>query len=96
MKRFRVTSEAESDLDEIWLFIAEDDPDSADRFHDRLLDTFLTLASQPMMGRSRDELRPGIRSFPVDGYVIFYRDTAKLIEIIRVLAGSRDIGTLLS
>jgi toxin ParE1/3/4 len=94
VKYFRISSQAQIDLDEIWLFIAEDNPDAADRFHDRLLSTFLTLAGQPSIGRSRDELRPNMSGFPVGNYVIFYLNTSEHIEIVRVLHGARDIENL--
>ena len=95
MKRFRLASQAQLDLDDIWLFIAEDSPDAADHFHDLLLSKFLLLAQQPMIGRVRDELSPNLRGFAVGNYVIFYRDTPDYIEIVRVLHGARDIENLL-
>ena len=91
MKHFRLSSQAQLDLDEIWLFIAEDNIEAADKFHDLLLSKLITLAEQPLIGRLRDELRPNVRGFPVGSYVIFYRDTPEHIEIIRVLHGARDI-----
>jgi toxin ParE1/3/4 len=94
VKHFRLSSQAQRDLDEIWLFIAEDNPDAADRFHDLLLSKFLTLAGQPSIGRSRRELQPNMYGFPVGNYVIFYRETSQHIEIIRVLHGARDIENL--
>jgi toxin ParE1/3/4 len=94
MKKFRISSTAQTDLDEIWLFIAEDNPDAADRFHDLLLSKILILATQPLMGRVREELHPGVRGFPVGNYVIFYRDTPDYLEILRVLHGARDIDAL--
>lgn len=47
------------------------------------------------MGRSRPELGPEIRSFPVGRYVIFYLPLPKGIEVVRVLHGSRDVGAIL-
>jgi toxin ParE1/3/4 len=91
MKHFRLASQAQIDLDDIWLFIAEDSSDAADRFHDLLLSKFLILAEQPMIGRSREDLRPDLRGFVTGNYVIFYRDTPEHIEIVRVLHGARDI-----
>jgi toxin ParE1/3/4 len=43
------------------------------------------------MGRSRPELSPGLRSFSVGKYVIFYMPHPKSVEIVRVLRGARDI-----
>ena len=45
--------------------------------------------------RARDEdLRPGLRSFPVGEYVIIYRIQDEDVLILRVLRGSRDIAVL--
>ncbi|HLP91141.1 MAG TPA: type II toxin-antitoxin system RelE/ParE family toxin [Nostocaceae cyanobacterium] len=46
------------------------------------------------MGRSRYELLPGLRSFPVGSYLIFYFPINQSIEVIRVLHGARDIAKL--
>jgi toxin ParE1/3/4 len=43
------------------------------------------------MGRAREELLPGIRSFPFERYVVFYRVVKKTVEIVRLLHGARDI-----
>jgi len=42
-------------------------------------------------GRLWAESDPSIRSFAVGSYVIFYRESAKGIEVARVLHGHRDI-----
>jgi len=55
---------AEADILEIWDYIADDSLAAADRWVDRLDEQFRLLAAQPMMGRARDELAPGVRSFP--------------------------------
>ena len=95
MKPIRLGAEAGADIDDIWLFIAEDDPNAADRFHDILMSKITLLATQPLMGRERDELGPGLRSFPIGRYVVFYRDTADFLEVLRVLHGARDIESVL-
>jgi len=43
------------------------------------------------MGREREELQRGLRSFPVGNYVVFYRLIEKGIEVVRVLSGYRDV-----
>lgn len=83
---------AETDLDEIWWHIAQDNPINADRFLDRIQDSCHTLADYPHMGVKRDELKPGLRSHPVGNYLIFYFPLTDGIEIVRVLHGSRDAG----
>ena len=94
MTHFRLSAQARADLEEIWLFIAEDDLQAADRFNALLLSKIISLAKQPLIGRAREDLRPGVRGFPVGNYVIFYRDTPAAVEIIRILHGARDIASL--
>jgi toxin ParE1/3/4 len=93
----RRAPQADSDLDDIWCYIATRSGsfDIADRLIDSITDRFLLLASHPHIGRARDEdLRPGLRSFPVGEYVIIYRIEDDDVVILRVLRGSRNIGTL--
>ena len=56
---------AETDIFEIWDYIADDGLAAADRWVDRIDEQFSLLAAQPLIGRSRDELAPGMRSFAV-------------------------------
>ncbi len=65
MPRILRTRQAETDLLEIWIFIAEDSFRAADGLMDRFEQAFQTLSTQPRMGRSRPELSPNLRSFPV-------------------------------
>jgi toxin ParE1/3/4 len=95
MARFRQSRLAVRDLLEIWLHVAHDDVAAADRLSDRFETVFAKLATSPELGRSREELAPGIRSFPVGRYVIFYRRHRRGgIEIARVLHGARDLDLL--
>jgi plasmid stabilization system protein ParE len=49
---YRLSSRAEQDLDEVWLYVAEDaSPTTADRLIDDIVDRFDLLAEQPRMGR---------------------------------------------
>lgn len=82
---------AETDILEIWDYIADDSLAAADRWVDRLDEQFRLLAAQPMMGRARDELAPGVRSFPFGRYVVFYVPLDDGIDVVRVLHGARDI-----
>ena len=91
MPSLAISPEAEQDLLEIWLYIAEDSPVNADRFLDRLEGKALNLARAAQIGADRPDLAPGLRSFPVDRYVLYYRASTNGIELVRVLHGSRDI-----
>jgi toxin ParE1/3/4 len=91
VSQLRVSPRASSDLIEIWSYIADDSVANADAFIDKLYQAMQSLARQPGSGRRREELAPGIQSFPFGRYIIFYRAVAGAIEIVRVLHGARDI-----
>ena len=93
------TVRADTDLDDIWCYVAAASSsfDIADRLVDSITDRFFLLASQPYIGRARDEdLRPGLRSFSIGEYVIIYRVQDGDIVILRVLRASRDLSSLFS
>jgi len=94
MNTYRISAQASVDLIDIWLYIAEDSVRHADEFTDEVRSKFPLLAQCPECGPRRDDLAPGLRSHPVDNYVIFYRAYAQGIEIVRVVHGARDIGRL--
>lgn len=93
----RLSPEAEAELDGIWWYIAKESgsADVADRFITSLTERFYLLALSPYIGRRRDDdLRPGMRSFPVGEYVILYRIEEGDVFILHVVRGSRNIEAL--
>ena len=97
MARIEKARSAKADLLEIWMYVAQDSPEQAERLVDELDEAMKHLAEYPDAGRWRDELSKGLMSFPFGNYVIYYRRlpahvyTVKGIEVARVLHGSRDI-----
>jgi len=83
--------QARHDMDEIWAYITEDNVVAADGLIDEFYQTTRTLADNPRLGRSREELSGDLRSLPVGNYVIFYRPHADGVIVIRVLHGARDL-----
>ena len=55
---------AQTDLLEVWSFIAEQSFEAADHVMDVIEKEAQTLALQPLMGRARPELSAGIRCWP--------------------------------
>ncbi len=51
----------------------------------------MRLAASPLMGRDRDDLRPGIRQVVVYPTVLFYRVLPDQVEVVRVIDGRREI-----
>ncbi len=93
----RVAPEAETELDDVWYYIAKasGSMEIADRVIDSLTDQFFFLARYPHIGRRRDEdLRPGLRSFLAGEYVIIYRIEDEDVLILHVIRASRDVEAL--
>ena len=87
---------AETDILEIWSYIADDSLTEADAWVDRLDERLSLWATQPLMGRSRAELSPGLRSVAFGRYVVFLQPGVGSIDVVRVLHGSRDIDAVFS
>ncbi len=94
MPRILKNPEAEADLDEIWLFIARDDPAQADRFLDRIEEQCQIIARNSGIGTLCEELAPSLRRFTLGAYLIFYLEIKGGIQLVRILQGSRNIATL--
>jgi len=86
-----VTPAAENDLTDIWLFIAEDNPQAADRVFESAQTTFDSLLGQPKIVKifeSKRKKLKGIRFFPIGKdpkYIVYYREIRNKIEVVRVL-----------
>ena len=94
MSRFRISTQAAQDIENIWKYVAPNNLKAANRLFDTLQESFPKLAKFPQLGRERSELAPFLRSFPVKNYLIFYRPIDEGIEIVRILHGSQDIETI--
>ena len=82
---------AAADILDIWDHIAEDSLDQADRWVDNPDEKLKLIATQPLIGRVREDLAAGTRSFPSGRYVIFYAPIDGGIDVVRVLHSARDI-----
>jgi toxin ParE1/3/4 len=96
MKRVRVSHAASRDLDSIWLHVATQSGNVvvADKLIDAITRSIALLGRFPFAGRDRDEIHPGIRSFPAQSYLIYYSVTPRTLDINRVLHGMRDQETV--
>ena len=91
MNHFRWSRLAEQDLEDIWVYLTQQDELLADKQIAQILDRFPMLSQFPDMGKQRDDLLNGLRSFPVKPYIIFYNKILDGIEVVRVLHQSRNI-----
>lgn len=86
MARYELTQAAERDLDEIYSYSFRQFGEArADAYFVALEDCLVRLAESPRLGRSIDRLRAGYRRFESQSRVIFYRETANGILVVRVL-----------
>lgn len=91
--RVRVAQQARADLDEIWIYIAQESGNSstATRVIESIVDKFSLLARFPLVGKSlKSEQRPLIRTFLAGNYLIFYHPQGDELRILRVIHASRD------
>lgn len=94
MGLFLRTAQAEEDLVEIWLYIAADNPEAADKILNQIDEKCQIIAENPSIGQLRPELSQDLRSFPVGSYLILYQEQAESIEIVRIVHGSRNLPDL--
>ena len=95
MATLRFSASAETDLLEAWLYIAEDSPNAADRMLDQIDLEARNLLKQPKMGRVRNELANGLRSWPTStAYLLFYFEDEQGIVVARVVHPARDSPTV--
>ena len=93
----RLLPAADADIDDIAAYIAHDSMDAALRFLDAIDDTLRLIREHPkrqaLYGfrneRLHDVRRRAVIGFPK--FLIFYRVSGRVVEVIRVLHGARDL-----
>ena len=85
------TQAAQQDLADIVEYISRDKPEAAWAWLDKIEDKCLLIARQPSVGDLQPHLGDGVRASVVGRYVIFHRSKEDRLEILRVIAGDRDI-----
>ena len=91
MRPYDFHPEAEADLNDIWDYIAEDNPDAADKVTDEILSAIEALVPFPNQGRRRPDLtsRP-LRFLRVRDYLIAYAPAKKPLWVVAVMHGRRS------
>ena len=104
MKKWKVFTkrQAEKDTNEIWFYIAQDNPQAAEAFLDAVEQASIILSITPEIGSLRYFYHPelqGLRFYPLnkfEKYLLFYRavEEEKVVEIVRIVHGARDLPRL--
>jgi toxin ParE1/3/4 len=91
-RTYEITAAASQDIDAILSRLAEvGGYGTADKFLKTLNKKLTNLAAFPFIGIARPEWGPYHRTIPIDRYVMVYRVTDDLVEIIRVMSGYQDL-----
>ena len=96
MSRFRLSNQAKADVHAIWDYIGitNGNPTAAQDQVESLYEKFKLLATQPMMGQLREDLRCGLRAFVAGSYVILYFPMPDGIEVAGVVHGAQDVESM--
>jgi len=83
---YRLSPKARDDMESIWLYtFSQWGHEHTEKYIDDLATAFDLLTTNPRLGKSCDNIRPGYRKHPTLRHVIYYREADYGIEIIRVL-----------
>ena len=85
---------AEDDLERIWLYTNDEwGVEQADKYIRLLISRFTWISENPLLGKKRDDVKPGYYCFPEGMHLIFYMVTKTGINIIGIPHQSMDIVT---
>ena len=94
MTQYIIAPDAARDLEEISTYYAVRNIEAGEK----LLDEFETrckyLVNFPNIGKSYRSIRPDLRGISFSAYIIFYRVSESIVEILRVVSGSRYLEAL--
>jgi toxin ParE1/3/4 len=82
--------QAEADLEDIALYIAEDNVEAARQWIEDMHALCQQLGEMPVMGIAKPYIRHGLRMLPAGSYLILYQQVGKGVEIVRVIHGARQ------
>jgi toxin ParE1/3/4 len=92
MAKYRLSNEAQNDLREIQLYTMTNlGNQQAKQYLIELTANFEKLAHSPKIGRRREEIHEGLRSFQARHHIVFNREKLNGIAIARILHTSMDI-----
>ncbi len=79
MKQHIISPEANQDLEEIIDYFASRNIEAGERFIDEFHKKCRYLANFPNMGRNYADIKDYLRGLPLDGYIILYRVTDRVL-----------------
>jgi len=99
MSDYDLTQLAKVDIFAIWVFIAEDNEDAADRVQQAIYGACKFLAESPLRGHYRKDLaKRALRFWTLTrypNYTIVYRPETAPVQVVAVLHGKRNVRRIL-
>jgi toxin ParE1/3/4 len=91
-RRLSFAPDARADLSDILVYTEQQWGKRQRAAYKALIDDALRkLTPYPGIGRSRDDISPGLRSHPVGSHVIYYRASDRELTVNRIVHSRRDI-----
>lgn len=91
MKGYVLSPRAQQDIDDIWEYTVEHwNVRQAEIYLRQIQRAIETVATEPKIARSCDDIRPGYWKYPAGQHVLFFRVTDKGINVVRVLHSRMD------
>ena len=94
MTQYIIAPDAARDLEELSTYYAVHNIEAGEKLLDEFEAKCKYLVSFPNIGKSYRSIRADLRGISFSGYIIFYRISESIIEILRVVSGSRDLEAL--
>lgn len=95
-KSYKLSSQAQGDLEEILDYIAQDNLAASVRMRKTFKEACLKLAEYRSLGHWREDIASKrIRFWGVHSYQIVYDPETEPLIILRILSGWRDIGNIM-
>ena len=91
MRRYIISAPALQDLQEIIDYFARTNVETGDKFIAKFDAWCQKLRSFPAIGKRYDGISTGLRGVLIDEYIMFYKVTDDLVEIVRIVHGKRDL-----
>ena len=101
MIRVVITTQAERDIEDIWLAVAVNNPRAATRIARAIAQRINMLAEFPRLGTRRPDIRSGMRMMVQRPYLVLYAihpdaddEAVETVEVVRIIDGRRDLRRL--
>lgn len=95
MNRYIISPSATRDLNTIADYFLIRNVEAGEKLFQEFNQKCQKLIRFPFLGRSYNHIKPSLRGLSLtNGYIIFYRVTNEIIEILRVVNGRQDLEAL--